>query len=127
MNARTHPFTRQELLEHARKVLAGHRSISNICPAGSAIAQSTANETATMEAIVAMLEAYPLASPAAECVRIIFDDLALRSGFREVITGMHAHDLRCVREYLVAKLASSVVFAEQGTPAESAGEELDFA
>lgn len=126
MSGRTNPFTREELLEHARQVLAGHRSISGVCPQGSAIAKSTQYETDAMAAIVAMLEAYPLSSPASESVRVVCDDLETRGGFREVIAAMGPHDWRCVREHLAAKVAGTVVYA-QPQPVEPDGEKLDFA
>jgi hypothetical protein len=124
--SRTHPFTREELLEHARIVLAGHKSISGICPQGSDVAKQTSSATDAMAAVVALLESYPLANPAAECVRIICDDLETRGGFRELIEQIGATGWRDLREHLAKRLASTVVYTPPVTKAD-VGEEMEFA
>ena len=130
MKGYTKPFTREELIAHARKVLAGHKGIAGICVNRTDLAASTRYEADVMATIVAVLESYPLAKPADECVRIICDDLAERGGFREVVAAMGAVGWRELRDHLAEKLRNTVVYSEpQTAPSEPKpeAEDLDFA
>jgi len=126
----TKPFTREELIAHARKVLAGHKDIAGICVNREDLGASTRYAADVMATIVAVLESYPLASPADECVRIICDDLAERGGFREVVAAMGAVAWKDLRDHLANKLRSAVVFAEPltaPTAPKPEAEDFDFA
>lgn len=136
MKGYTKPFTREELVAHARTVLAGHEDVAGICVNREDLGASTRYAADAMATIVAVLESYPLAAPANECVRIICDDLAERGGFREIVDAIGAVAWRDLREHLVNKLRSAVVFSEPLTrpelsrptpPAENVGDNLEFA
>lgn len=123
MTPRTNPIPRDELVAHAKRVLAGHESVARICSNRDDMKASSRYEADVMATIVAVLENYPLASPAAECVRIICDDLAERGGFREVIAQIGVSGWREIQEHIAAKLARTVVFTP---PAARLTEELEI-
>ncbi len=79
------------------------------------------------EIIVAILEAYPLIDPAADCVRVICDDLADRAGFREVVEAMGPVDWKELRDHLAVVLRSAVVFTTPVAVEKPEGDALDFA
>lgn len=106
-------MTRDELLACAKREAAMRRAVYPSRVNAGKMTQGEANhEIEAMGAIVAMLEAYPLASPAAVAVRIVCDDLAERGGFSEVVAKMGPADWREVRAFLEAKVAQSVVYAQ---------------
>lgn len=117
MSTRTHPFTHDALLACAKRELAMRRAVyPGRVNAGKMPQHEADHETDAMEAIVAVLESYPLASVADVAVRIVCEDLSERKGFSELIeecgTGW-----RDIRAFLVEKVARSIVYTEPVKPA----------
>lgn len=106
MTTRTKPFTRDELIEQAKRVHAGAVAVIGH---SAAMSQGRANlvyEAEVLAAIVDALENYPLAKFAEEVVNIVVGDLSMRRGFDDLIL---TESFKAVRRFLIEKVAQSVV------------------
>lgn len=103
---RTTPFTREELIELAKRVHAGKVSVIGHAPAMGLGRAQLVYEAEAMAAIVDVLENYPLAKFAEEVVNVVIGDLSMRRGFDDLIL---TDSFRDVRRFLVELVARTVV------------------
>lgn len=103
---RTTPFSRDELVEQAKRVHAGALSaIGHSIPNSQGRANLT-YEAEALAAIVDALENYPLAKFAEEAVNVVVGDLSMRRGFDDLIL---RDDFRPVRRFLIEKVSRTIV------------------
>lgn len=103
---RTTPFTREELIEQAKRVHAGAVSVIGHAPAMSRGRETLVYEAEALAAIVDALEKYPLAQFAEEVVNVVLGDLSMRKGFDDLIL---RDDFRPVRRFLIELVSRTVV------------------
>jgi hypothetical protein len=127
MSTRTHPFRREELIACAKREAALRRSVyPRLISTGKMTGVEATREIDAMDAIVRVLEEYPLGAFAEEAVRLVCADLLARAGFLELIEKIDPDDWRKIKEHMVEVVKRAVVYTDP-FPQPQAEPELDFA
>lgn len=123
MAERTHALERDVLVACAKRELAMRRAVYPRRVADRKMTQEKADlEIDAMEAIVGVLENYPLAHVAREAVRAVLEDLEKRAGFRDLLR--EAEDMPAIREAMIMRVEQATAHRQVTPKVETA--ELEF-